>query len=280
MRSAHHRKEKYKKKIRGLVIPGQGSRYSMTVRDRMKLEQIVKSLGVTPILAFSYLAYAEQLLKIKKKHQRQIAANEALVTATHWLNRGLSPTFLNDISEALGLGRVIPPGPPPPTLHEYYNVGEESDFHIYGTRWVAQTFTVGTVGPNENHIITSVKVKIYRPGPVTPGDLHADIYAADGAGKPTGPILSHGTMDGNTIVQFPPGLWYEISMSAYTLQAGTQYALVLKVPTGDSANRITWRFDSEGTYAGGTIVFSGDAGGSWTICALWDAMFEIWGSSV
>lgn len=272
MRDSARRRDKYRKKIGGLVIPGQAARYSPTTADRIRLEMIVKGLGVTPMLAFSYLAYAEQLFKIKMTHKGQTLIDEAGYTAQHWLNRGLDYSFLNDISEALGLGRPLPG---PPTRHEYYITGRNDNVSIFGARWVAQTFTVGTTGPNENHIITSVKVEIFRIGAAPLGDLHADIYATDGAGEPAGPILSHGIMDGNTVTPIWPGLWYEIEMSAFTLLAGVKYALVLKCPGGVLGNNIVWNLDNTGTYAGGRAMW----GPPWSPFPMYDAMFEIWGAS-
>lgn len=159
------------------------------------------------------------------------------------------------------------------TLYEYYNTGDDDYYSIYDTTWRAQTFTVGTVGPNSDHDITSVKLKLFRLG--SPGTLTVSIRATDADGHPTGDDLTSGTINGNTLTTDTAGAWYEISLTAYTLSAGTKYAIVARAPDGDTSNRVRWRADTtDPTYTGGNLETSTNAGISWTADTTVDLMFE------
>jgi len=49
-----------------------------------------------------------------------------------------------------------------PILYERYNVGDTNYASFDDDEWLAQTFTVGTTGANENHIVISVKPEFIR----------------------------------------------------------------------------------------------------------------------
>ena len=157
-------------------------------------------------------------------------------------------------------------------LYEYYNTGDDDDLGIGDTLWYAQTFTVGTVGPNIAHNIESIKLKLYRVG--NPGDITVSIRATL-LGEPNGIDLSIGTTDGNTLDVDPAGEWREIAMSAYELQPGFQYAIVIR-----SGADTHWRREVVATYAGGSVWRSLNSGVAWTEFAAQDGMFEEWGSAV
>ena len=151
------------------------------------------------------------------------------------------------------------------TRYEYYNTGDTTGGMVNPTAWRAQTFT-----PRADHTITSVKLKMYRfPDAET---LYVEIRATDANGKPTGGVLSSGSIDASTFTTNSAGAWYEISLSAYTLLAGTKYAIVLHT----SAGTIGWRLGSNG-YPRGTLVLSSDSGETWTVFGAYDQMFEEWG---
>ena len=82
---------------------------------------------------------------------------------------------------------------------ENYTTGADGDMHFESTNWRAQTFTVGASG----HTITSVKLWLYRAG--SPGTITVGIRAVDANGHPTGPDLTSGTTNGNTLTTDPFG---------------------------------------------------------------------------
>lgn len=160
------------------------------------------------------------------------------------------------------------------TKREWYIVDDSSWTNIRGLNRHGEGFTVGTVGVDEDFNVTSLKFLGYIVG--TPPTLYAAIKAIDGEGKPTGPDLSTGSVDPGGWSGDPE--WHEISLSAYTLLASTQYALILYCPDGTAGDEVLWRFDHAGAaYVGGMRVRSYDGGESWSVYTDADMMFEIWG---
>lgn len=112
MRSSARRSGKYSKKITGTVLPGQGRGYLASLPDRTRLESVVKSFCTSPVLLFSYISYAEQLVKTGRTYSGSAAFDEAIVLADKWQSRGLAGSTLRQISAALGF-EGVPPYPPP-----------------------------------------------------------------------------------------------------------------------------------------------------------------------
>jgi hypothetical protein len=179
---------------------------------------------------------------------------------------------------ALSLGLVMVAQTPMPvmaaSMYEHYNTGDDNHAWLYGTTWVAQSFT-----PSAAHTITSVKLKLFRVG--SPGTVTVSIRATDGSGHPTGGDLCSGTTNATTLTNSAPGEWREITLgSGYGLSAGTTYAIVVRVTGGDASNYVWWRMDgSSPTYGGGMYLLSFNSGSSWTSGASYDLMFEEWGNA-
>lgn len=156
------------------------------------------------------------------------------------------------------------------TKYEYYIINEDHARAIH--YWKAQTFT-----PSVGHIITSVKLKLYRIN--TPGTITARIRATDANGAPTGSNLCSGTTDGDTLTTDTAGEWREITFSpGALLLAGTKYAIVYN-GGGTDTNRVYAREDeSTLAYLDGNEFFSDSMsdGGNWTSQTI-DIMFEEWG---
>jgi hypothetical protein len=91
---------------------------------------------------------------------------------------------------------------------------------VYAYESHAQTFTAAI-----NSALSSISLVLYRQG--SPGTLTVRLYATSG-GKPTGSALSTGTTDGDTLTTDVYGEWRTVTMSAYTLTAGTTYAITLQ----------------------------------------------------
>ena len=163
------------------------------------------------------------------------------------------------------------------TLFERYNNASDAtgDQTSNGVRWDAQTFT-----PSIGHTITSVKLYMRKDG--SPGTMTVSIKAVDGNGKPTGSDLASGTTDADTLPSSPAAReWREITFTTgATLTVDTQYAIVVKCPSGSTSNWSRWGSDQTSpTYAGGTHYNSSDSGGSWTTSNA-DALFEEYGDLV
>lgn len=89
-----------------------------------------------------------------------------------------------------------------------------------GFQSAGQTFTVGNVGSNVPFVLSKVSfvgIKIYSGFTIT-----AKLYATDVDGKPTGSVLSTGTISTSQLGNDTPD-WYDIDMSYYQLAASTRY---------------------------------------------------------
>jgi hypothetical protein len=161
-------------------------------------------------------------------------------------------------------------------LYEYYNTNDDVSigYATSGT-WIAQTFTVGAVGTNENHTINMVKLKLNTNG-ANPGTINVLIQGVDGSNKPDGNTLASGSADASG-VGVSPGSWLSVLLGAgTTLSVSTQYAIVT-YQTGGTANHLMWRQDNAGaTYAGGMRNYSTDSGSTWAQDSSRDMMFEEW----
>ena len=159
-------------------------------------------------------------------------------------------------------------------LYERYNTGEDHAAGVYGRYWKGQTFTIGNTGENENHNITSVKLKLFRQG--SPGIITVHIRATSG-GKPIGSDLTSGTTNGNTLTTSYAGEWREIVLTPCELSANTQYALIVSDASGDSSNRLAIKEDQTSpTYTGGSAIHSSQSGTTWETENK-DLMFEEYG---
>jgi len=157
-------------------------------------------------------------------------------------------------------------------LYEHYNTWDNNSAPFHSANWLAQTFTA-----ESDHSVTSVKLKLYRAG--SPGTVTVSIRATDGSGHPTVPDLTSGTIDGSTVTNVSPGLWYEIALTSYDLTKDTKYAIVVRAPSGNTTNYLRWRFyESVPPYAGGNRENSSNSGSTWISELGKDFMFEVWGS--
>lgn len=139
------------------------------------------------------------------------------------------------------------------------------------TSWQAQTFTIGATGQDITHKLTSLTLLLHKDG--SPGTITVSIRATDGEGKPTGADLSTGTTDGNTLIYEPS--WREISMSPYTLQAGTKYAIVIRASAPMGCFVV-----SGDEYAGGFIYSSNNSGSTWYVINYTDGIFREYGDLI
>lgn len=156
--------------------------------------------------------------------------------------------------------------------YQYYDTGQDADRDAYGVNWEGQTFT-----PGITHLLGSVKLKLFRVG--SPGTITVSIRATS-AGKPTGGDLCSGTIDSAVITEDTNGEWYEITLGdGYQVAADTQYAIVVRAPSGDVDNKLSLLADtSSPTYTGGTHVDSSDSGADWNTYSGVDLLFEEWGT--
>ena len=157
--------------------------------------------------------------------------------------------------------------------HVYYSTGDETGG---GGAWssykLCQTFSSST-----SFSITSVRLLLHRTGSTATATV--GIYATTGnPAYPTGTALTSAT--GITLAS--TALWYEIALTAYSLNANTTYAIVVSGSGGNSGNAVYWRCDTTSpTYANGRYgrSLSSGAWGTAQMDNTRDNMFEVWGTS-
>lgn len=155
--------------------------------------------------------------------------------------------------------------------------------NIFGLQWFAQTFT-----PAVTHNISSVILALGRPAGDTPGTVTVSIRAVyeEGiyVGEPITPDLCSGTTNGNTVPElgFPTPAPEEreiIFSSQATLIADTQYAIVVRAPSGTSSNKLYWSTSNTSVYAGGVQTFNSTGGSNtdWFLVPDKEQWFEEYG---
>ncbi|MBA7552362.1 hypothetical protein ES705_44923 [subsurface metagenome] len=160
-----------------------------------------------------------------------------------------------------------------PVLYTGYNTGDDEDGHhgIYPDYQEGQSFQV----PVSLHI-TSVKLKVYRTG--SPGDMTVAIQKGDVDGKPDGVDLGTKDVNCDAIAAASPGEWVTWAFAAsIAVEPWITYCIVVRGGV-DAGNELNWRNDgSDPTYLRGNLLYSSNAGVSWTTLPADDYMFEVWG---
>jgi hypothetical protein len=96
-----------------------------------------------------------------------------------------------------------------------------------------------------------------------------------GADTPAAAELVFATFDGDTLTEATAGERRYVTVADEELTASNRYAIVIRAADGDSDNKVCWRRDgSSPTYAGGSRVFSSNAGSTWSADASSDFIFE------
>ena len=164
---------------------------------------------------------------------------------------------------------------PKSTVYESYEAGDDTDNGFASTSaWLAQTFTVGNTGTDEDFWAHSIS--LYLDGIGSAGEFNVSIQAVDGANKPDGTDLAFGT-SAFDIATAPH--WHRISFQkSAKLSSATQYALVVRRLSGGIH---LWRSDdSSPSYGGGSYASSADSGATWTLDATKDFLFKIFGNTI
>ena len=148
---------------------------------------------------------------------------------------------------------------------------------IESSLWYAQTFTVGTTGPNRNFKIKKVGVELKKDGTGSTNQVKLSIRETDEDGKPKSTYLCEVTKDASTLPTSYDWVWFDLSSCDVTLNSSTTYAIVIGA-TSDSSPYVYWRvFGPTSIYAGGGCSVSFDAGNTWSSVDPSDYRFKIYG---
>lgn len=145
--------------------------------------------------------------------------------------------------------------------------------NVYGINYMSQTFTTSTFQTK----ITRFDLLFLKitGGAFPAGNAQLDVYAVDGAHKPTGASLGSVTFNPTAVVNSTYMTWITLAL-ALTVTPSTEYAMVVKFLNGTAAEYIRWIAGNGNTYSGGQAWASADAGGTWGSYAN-DHSFRVWG---
>ena len=203
-----------------------------------------------------FLEARDAWLALSPEEKAQWTATGQLSQMTGW------NAFLKDY--------ILNPPPPEPQVYEYYNTGDDASGYIHGATWYAQSFT-----PQATHTLTKIRLKLYKLAGCAQ-DVNVQIYLAGGDHKPTGGILSIGTISIAELGTVSPGDFEDCIMAEAGLTIDTEYVQV--VYCLDDDNGVFWRYDgTDPTYTRGLYMWSSNSGSTWTVNSARDLMFEEWG---
>jgi hypothetical protein len=143
---------------------------------------------------------------------------------------------------------------PDEILYERFNDLNCSHFNgfdsCYGQNHMANVFTVGVTGPNIDHIVSSVKIYIYRGSAATVGTLTASIITTeiDAFGRviPTNTVIASGTIPKSDIPWLGNAVpsWVHINFDKTGwLRKNTSYALVVKSYYDGAFDTTSWAYN-------------------------------------
>jgi hypothetical protein len=166
------------------------------------------------------------------------------------------------------------PPTPPASTYESYWAGGDWRYDVYGSLWRGQTYT-----PAASKTVNGFNLSLKRAGTI--GTATLALRATDSQGRPTGTNLASGTANCSGV---STSAYEKITFnfaSGYNVKAGTKYALVLSLPSGDASNNLLWQADTDssgGGYANGDACDSTDGGANWELQPSDEMYFEEFGS--
>ena len=163
-----------------------------------------------------------------------------------------------------------------PILYEYLSSGQDgSSDNISGANWGYMQFTVGDV----SHTVTSINLYLKRYG--SPGTVTVSLRKAD-SDLPIDDDLLSTTFDGDVISTSYTK--YSLTKDANdepineSIEAGEQYAIVVRAVAGDTDDCISWGVDLGAGGLADAIYGKSTDGGLTFASTSGDALFEIWGN--
>jgi len=164
-------------------------------------------------------------------------------------------------------------------LSERYDTGQDTEESLTDGQFVAQTFTIGVTGDNENIILAGVSAKLRKGGNPIDFQIHVCNVNATNAPDSTNCLSSNTTMAPADIGGVSG--WVNVSMPPITLSASTTYSIILNTTSAGADKYFVGSDHSAPTYGGGSEWISVNQGGSWENKSNdggtdWDIMFKIY----
>ena len=178
---------------------------------------------------------------------------------------------------------ILPPVKPTELikLFEYYLADGAIYFAYFyaNSWWRGQTFT--TISAHTINYIELLLARRYSSS--IPGTIYVEIREATINDIPTGPTLTLGETDGNTLTYAldNPGVnreWRRIDLAEYNLEDATKYIITLHLIGGTSTHSAgIW--NTGDSYPDGKLLYSLDGGVNWST-SYQDGGFKIYGKSL
>jgi hypothetical protein len=158
-------------------------------------------------------------------------------------------------------------------LKESFETYDGTGFSIYGTSWRAQTFTTTSA-----YLTTAVALYGWKYG--SPGNVTVSIRAVDDDGKPTGDDLCYITVSDDVLSALPTMAWHTFTFSSsHALDDDTQYAIIIRAPSGNGGNYYApFGYSSSGYAGGGSVNGDGSIWGE--VSATKDINFRVYGEEI
>ena len=127
------------------------------------------------------------------------------------------------------------------TKYEWYDANDDDQTYIHNDETPMQSFTVGNTGTDENFEVKGAAIKGYYQNSGDDYLVWANIFSTNATGFPTGlPLATSEAVDIGDFGSGSPGTWQNFTFaSPATLQAATQYALVLNTTAPDDTDFLT-----------------------------------------
>lgn len=158
----------------------------------------------------------------------------------------------------LALTLILPTSVFASVISDYTGATNDYIQLVNSTKYDGTSFPV----TGSNYDLDTVTGKFWREG--TPGTITIELKETS-SGLPTGSVLSSGTFNANSITTSSTGENVAITMSAYELVDGTNYAFYIKCPSCSGTDRIKMNMSSTGGSTGNSWVDSTDSGSTWSI---------------
>lgn len=154
------------------------------------------------------------------------------------------------------------------TQWEFYQSHLDSMDWAYGTSWLAMTFRTG----NTEHLANYLSLPLAKSASAPmDGAIEVSIRPVNGL-VPTGngTDIMTGSLVANTITNMVPSIvWYNVKLSPEsTLQANTNYSIVVGAPSTSNYNALAWFEDTLQGYPYGINCHSSDSGNTWATYAF------------
>ena len=103
MRTSGRRTKKYDKKVRGIILDGQQSRFESAVARQVEIEQMVNEIVGFDINRVYYIIFGKEINNLLGKYKNAALDKEIEIKQKKWISRGLNPEKLDQIKYALGV---------------------------------------------------------------------------------------------------------------------------------------------------------------------------------